>query len=196
MIHEQCRNDRDEFLHFECENIQDFGRAMAAAIKTGEVNWKEKLCEEKDYANRFEFDSAQFTKNYESQIIPGMIDEGNFDFGSVMLYPSHAFSNPECSPDNLDKCPLAQLDKVNGEVMGKSYIHENVAPSSGDIAFIKKWYPWEDDMKESRADTQNPTADPSTDTPTDPALAYAIVSTAEINVRVHKFELVNGRVVT
>ena len=47
----------------------------------------------------------------------------------------------------MDICPMVGLDKINGKVVGKSWIHGNVAPSRGDVAFVKKWYPWESEMK-------------------------------------------------
>jgi hypothetical protein len=72
-----------------------------------------------------------------------MFDEATFDMGSIMLYPSNAFSNPECSSNNIDACPMVGIYKVGDRVVGKSWIHGSVAPSAGDAAFVKQWNPWD-----------------------------------------------------
>jgi hypothetical protein len=42
---------------------------------------------------------------------------------------------------------MVAIDRINGKEVGTSWIYANVAPSNGDIALVKKWYPWEADMK-------------------------------------------------
>jgi hypothetical protein len=44
----------------------------------------------------------------------------------------------------MDKCPMVGIDRVDGKVTGTSWIHGSVVPSAGDVAFVKKWYPWND----------------------------------------------------
>ncbi|KAH7076141.1 hypothetical protein FB567DRAFT_452241 [Paraphoma chrysanthemicola] len=186
MVHEQCRNDRVAFIEYRCENIKGYDRASTAALLSGDPDWRERLCDDKDFANEFNFDSAQFIKNFDSTVIPGMIDEGDFDRGSIMLYPSHAFSHPDCKSAKVNKCPLALIDKVNGKVTGKSYIFENAIPSLGDVAWVKKWYKWEDDMLEGHESTAEP----------DSAAKTQVMKrgvSVEENVQVHIFELLDGR---
>jgi hypothetical protein len=141
MIHEQCRNDRDTYLEYRCENIKGYGAAAYNAMMAAEKAVESRLCEDKAFAEKYGFDGAQFTKNAGKSDIAGRLDEGPFDFGSIMMYPSNAFSNPDCKPDNIDKCPMVQIDKVNDKVTGTSWIHTGEVPSQGDIAFVKKWYP-------------------------------------------------------
>ena len=144
MIHEQCRNDRDDYAEYRCQNVEGYDEAFGRALTAGELSAATELCDNKKVAEKYGFDGSQFTKNHEmGEEAPGIFDEGSFDRGSVMLYPSNAFSKSECSPSNMDACPMVAIDKVNGKETGKSWIYANVAPSNGDVAFVKKWYPWE-----------------------------------------------------
>jgi hypothetical protein len=147
MVHEHCRNHRDDHVEYRCGNIQGFGKALTSAILAGERDVSTRLCGDQEFAIKYGFDGSAYTKNLGYTDFAGRFDEGSFDMASVMMYPSNAYSNPGCSPTNMDVCPLVGLDKVNGKVVGKSWIYGNVAPSSGDVAFVRKWYPWEDDME-------------------------------------------------
>jgi hypothetical protein len=54
-----------------------------------------------------------------------------------MLYPSNAFLNSDCSPDKMDARPMVGLVKINGKLINKSWTHENLVPSPGDIAWSR-----------------------------------------------------------
>jgi hypothetical protein len=144
MIHEQCRNDRDSYVEYHCENVKGYKDAFYSALVKGEPDAASKLCEDRRFAQQYGFDGAQYTKNYDYERIPGIVDDPDigFDMGSIMLYPSYAYKNDDCSQTEVEKCPLVGLDKIDGKVVGRSWIHENVAPSEGDKAFVKKWYPF------------------------------------------------------
>jgi hypothetical protein len=95
----------------------------------------------KAFTEKYRFNGAQFTKNAGYTDFAGHLDRGAFDFGSIMLYPSNAFSNPDSKKDNIDKCIMVQIDKIGDKVTGTSQIHTGEVPSQGSIEFVKKWYP-------------------------------------------------------
>lgn len=108
----------------------------------GETDVETKLCDDKIFAERYNFDGSQFKKNAQYADLPGSLEEAKFDMGSIMTYPSNAFSNPDCGLEKMDKCPMVGIDRVDGKVTGTLWIHRSVVPSASDVAFVKKWYPW------------------------------------------------------
>ncbi|KAF2821550.1 hypothetical protein CC86DRAFT_386491 [Ophiobolus disseminans] len=144
MIHEQCRDDRDEYVEYLCKNVAGYDAAFGRAVASDDPEAGEKLCYDKQFAERHGFDGSQFTKNHDFWDQFGMFDYGTFDLGSIMLYPSNAFFTSKCWSSNMDACPMVGIDKLNGKVTGTSWIHGNAQPSAGDIAFVKKWYPYRD----------------------------------------------------
>jgi hypothetical protein len=50
MIHEQCRNDRDDFVEHRCQNVRGYSEALLAATLAGETDIPTKLCEQKAFA--------------------------------------------------------------------------------------------------------------------------------------------------
>ncbi|KAI8942026.1 hypothetical protein NX059_000133 [Plenodomus lindquistii] len=143
MVHEQCRGDRYQFVEVRCEKIRCFTHALTSAILDGESPHvaKEKLCKDKATAKKYRFDAAEYIKNDEVPRIDFIMDEGSFDYGSIMLYPSNTFVAGDCQ-NNLDECPMVAIDRVDGEVVGTRPININAAPSTGDVAFVRKYYPW------------------------------------------------------
>jgi hypothetical protein len=99
-----------------------------------ETDLDTKLCVDKTFAKKYNFDGSQFTKNAQYADLPGILDEAEFDMGSIMMYPSNAFSNPECWPKSMDK--------VDGKVTGMSWIHGSLAPSAGEEVVSLGWYWW------------------------------------------------------
>jgi hypothetical protein len=132
MVHKQCRNDRDSFIQYRCQNIRGYGKSLTNAINAGETDLDTKLCVDKTFAKKYNFDGSQFTKNAQYADLPGILDEAEFDMGSIMMYPSNAFSNPECWPKSMDK--------VDGKVTGMSWIHGSLAPSAGEEVVSLGWY--------------------------------------------------------
>jgi hypothetical protein len=58
-----------------------------------------------------------------------------------VLYPSAAFGTQDCHQD-FNQCPLLKIKKINGMNAGVESIPPPVRPSQGDVAFVKKYYPW------------------------------------------------------
>ena len=141
MLHEQCRFDRDGYVVFRCDMLVGYKDALVAASTAGHADAAERLCTEQAFANQFGFEAgAQYIKNDAFHFMTAPImDEGPFDLGSIMLYPSNAYAaDPACWEKN-DKnvCPLVAAR------FGTTWpISVNVAPSNGDVAFVKTWYKW------------------------------------------------------
>ncbi|OAL47819.1 hypothetical protein IQ07DRAFT_681968 [Pyrenochaeta sp. DS3sAY3a] len=146
MIHEHNRDDRDEYLVYRCEKLLGFDDALAWAIEDGveEAVARKKLCDEQRFATKYEFDGCAYTKNEWYHDRPGYFDEDEFDIDSIMMYPTTDSSNVECNELGIDdECPLMKIDKVDGKNIGTlSRISQPEVPSAGDVAFVKKYYPW------------------------------------------------------
>jgi len=53
MVHEQVRNDRDEYVKYECRNVQGYADALSKAMATegiSEAETHRRLCEDCDFA--------------------------------------------------------------------------------------------------------------------------------------------------
>lgn len=141
MVHEQVRNDRDDHVVYNCANVQDYAGALAksiAAENLPEAEARRLLCEDREFADKYQFMGSQFTKNPRGRIHD---EPGGFDLDSIMMYDSSVFAEPACDAD-ASKCPLLKLVKVNGEIVGTNRILENTEPSAGDVAWVKMWYPY------------------------------------------------------
>ena len=140
MLHEQVRNDRDDYVHYECKNNQGYDTALAKAMTDGlaQNDAHTKLCEDRTFAEKYNFMGSQFTKNPQGKIHD---ESGGFDVNSIMMYDLSVFSNPTCDKDK-SKCPLQKLVSVNREIVGTNRIIENTVPSDGDVAWLKMWYPY------------------------------------------------------
>lgn len=98
-----------------------------------------RLCEEYEFAHRYNFDGSQFMIYTPLGIVD---DSPDFDLNSIMLYPSDGLANPACQ-NNPFRCPLLKwVEDANGQKTELAWIHHNTDPSVGDIEWVKKWYPW------------------------------------------------------
>ncbi|CAO2651370.1 Nn.00g039400.m01.CDS01 [Neocucurbitaria sp. VM-36] len=195
LVHEHVRYDRDEYVEYRCENVKGFGAAYLKALLDGfglETATKE-LCENKLFAQRYGFVGTAYTKNDIYPRIPKILDDGEFDYHSIMLYPSNAYAGPKCqgSIDNLDACTMVALDKINGKVVSKSFIHTNMVPSEGDVAFIKQYYPW---ISSSSSPKQGSPAHavPYQDAEIEDSSSVGPREVKESYVRVHRMEVSLG----
>ncbi|KAH6625713.1 hypothetical protein C7974DRAFT_456032 [Boeremia exigua] len=142
LVHEVHRSDRDDYVLYQCKHVigyQDCLDKAMAAEKMSQQDASAKLCEDFDFATKYNFFGTQFLKS------PGgeNVDQGNFDLDSIMLYHSLVMSNSICVID-MHQCPLLQYKKEGGKTAGLERIPPRDMPSAGDIALVKKWYPWED----------------------------------------------------
>ena len=142
MVHEQVRNDRDDHVVYNCKSVVGYATALARVVKAETLSEAEAhrlLCEDRVFAEKYEFVGSQFTKNPKGRVHD---EPGGFDVNSIMMYDSSVFADSACDSDT-SKCPLLKLVKVNGEVVGTNRILENTKPSEGDAAWLKMWYPHE-----------------------------------------------------
>jgi hypothetical protein len=141
MLHEHCRWDRDDHVLFRCDKLLGYQDALIAASLAGHSDAAERLCANQAFANEFHFEAgAQYIKNdaYDMIISP-IMDEGPFDLGSIMMYPSNAYAaDANCwEKSDASVCPLVAAR------FGSTWpINVNTAPSAGDVKSVKTWYKW------------------------------------------------------
>jgi hypothetical protein len=141
MLHEHCRWDRDDHVLFRCDKLLGYQDALITASLAGHPDAAERLCTNQAFANEFHFEAgAQYIKNDAyAMIVSPIMDEGPFDLGSIMMYPSNAYAaDPKCwEKSDASVCPL-----VAARFGSTRLINVNTAPSAGDVKFVKTWYKW------------------------------------------------------
>jgi hypothetical protein len=174
MIHEQSRNDRkyllnlpayyahqlittigDDHVLYRCNKIAGYDTALTRAMNEGHSRDEAHrlLCEDQDFALKHSFNGAQYIKNDQLGTQPGRwgdLDEpSGFDIKSIMLYSSYSFSNTDACSADSNECPLVEVHRgKDNNVIGTSHIPLPVGPSEGDIAWVKKRYPWNPDANQ------------------------------------------------
>ncbi|KAF1830144.1 hypothetical protein BDW02DRAFT_601942 [Decorospora gaudefroyi] len=142
MVHEQCRFDRDDYIDYRCHNLEGYESTLAAVMARGipRAAAAKALCNNKAFATIYNFIGSQYVKLDSFPLVDGPdMDEGEFDYGSIMLYPSSArAADARCwSEDRTDLCPLVARQKDM-----KWRLISAPAPSRGDVAFVTRWYKW------------------------------------------------------
>ncbi|KAL1592222.1 hypothetical protein SLS60_011299 [Paraconiothyrium brasiliense] len=159
IIHEASlwviRPDRDQYLIYRCEKIRNFwpslNRAHADPANQFIADWevRYKLCNEPNFAYRYEFIGTGWMEDSAAQTRPNLHPFGAFDLQSIMMYDStagmdNAFTSgidPTKCPGNPAECALVKRGNgPNGEP-GVS-LAPILIPSAGDLAFIREFYPW------------------------------------------------------
>ncbi|KAH6625712.1 hypothetical protein C7974DRAFT_206176 [Boeremia exigua] len=142
MVHEHNRHDSDDYVHFECKSLPNYSETIALARVENKLNYAdahEKLCNDREFADRYKFGSSDFVKDpfgriHDEPTIP-------FDYKSIMLYDSLLASAPACEHD-LSVCVLL---RYSGDPPNKQLPLErlklNEDPSDGDAKFVQRWYP-------------------------------------------------------
>ena len=82
MVHEQVRNDRDDYVLYECKDVQGYDAALAKAMADGftENEAHNRLCDDRAFAESYNFMGSQFTKNPQGKIHD---EPGGFDVNSI-----------------------------------------------------------------------------------------------------------------
>ncbi|KAF1927491.1 uncharacterized protein M421DRAFT_6257 [Didymella exigua CBS 183.55] len=109
MIHEVSRSDRDNYVHFQCENFDRYTDAIAAAMHDNS-GWTRleahtELCEDQDFADQYNFLGAEFVK------IAGQDEPEGLDLDSIQLYTSTDFMDRVECFTNPNACPIAAWDE-------------------------------------------------------------------------------------
>ncbi|KAJ4986431.1 hypothetical protein SVAN01_08123 [Stagonosporopsis vannaccii] len=130
----------DEYLLYQCQNLGGYYDALARAMKEENMNAQDastKLCGDWDFARKFQFFGVEYIKNPKGY----MLDDGEFDVQSIMLYDTGMAASTKCM-SNIMACPLLQYVKGGDKTSGLMRIPLRTEPSARDIEWVKKWYPW------------------------------------------------------
>ncbi|PSN75602.1 hypothetical protein BS50DRAFT_644514 [Corynespora cassiicola Philippines] len=148
MGHEHQRADRDQFVRFRCHNLIGFEEATEDAQENDRgMNWQI-MCEDPRYSTIWGFTAiAQYSLNFipdaSFQVLPLHTDDTPYDILSIMHYPTGIHSYDACLTDwELDQCDMVKW-KTPKEA-GVEWIARNMKPSAGDLAFVRRHYPWLD----------------------------------------------------
>jgi hypothetical protein len=137
----------DHYLLYICSNHRDynyaFNRARADHPMMPDSTIEDQLCNNKAFADQYNFPASIYFKNLDGQIIDETDAGLGFDVDSVMMYKSEDISNPLCLSDP-DYCALRKWQRT--PTGGIAYLRpplklENTWPSDGDARWVKKYYP-------------------------------------------------------
>lgn len=151
----------DNFVEFRCTKLKGFGIAILTAQSKPEnkdltiQDISTKLCTDGYFAGRNKFaafnyipipDDGESAKDFDVDSISKsaeMILDGPVRLTvTAVMYGTSAFSTQDCGKATLEKCPLVKIKKENGVKVGVEEIRWPSGPSKGDVAFVKKYYPW------------------------------------------------------
>ncbi|KAJ8107672.1 hypothetical protein OPT61_g8707 [Boeremia exigua] len=142
MDHEMIRSDRDDYLLYQCDKLADYQKILKQAVAKEGLKAEDaaaKLCNDIDFADKYKFDGAEYTKNPHGLIH----DDGDFDMDSIMLYDSESFAEKEeCVLSDMNQCPLLRYIDSSNKDAGVARIPRPKSPSAGDVEWVKMWYPW------------------------------------------------------
>jgi hypothetical protein len=70
----------------------------------------------------------------------------DFDFDSIMIYPSDAQTDTTACRNDIAKCPIVRRAGLNQDGTPKfEYIPAKYKPSKMDVQFVRKHYPWREE---------------------------------------------------
>lgn len=104
---------------------------------------------------RYNFRGSAYVKNSDQ---PGPIQgdpfQGplDFDFESIMIYPSDAYTDTTACRNEFAHCPIVRRAGTDGDGKAKiEYISAKERPSARDVEFVRKQYAWrEENVGQSR----------------------------------------------
>ncbi|KAJ4357808.1 uncharacterized protein N0V89_002384 [Didymosphaeria variabile] len=139
----------DTVIEYRPQNIAGYADALAAAIKDGvpEAEARNKLRDDVAFCQKYNFRGSAYVKGSDQPgIIQGDPTQGplDFDFDSIMIYPSDAETDTAACRNDIAKCPMVR--RVGQDQNGNAkfeYFPAKYKPSAKDAEFIRKHYPWE-----------------------------------------------------
>ncbi|KAF1972578.1 hypothetical protein BU23DRAFT_569092 [Bimuria novae-zelandiae CBS 107.79] len=158
MAHKFQRWDRDEYVEFRCdERLDGLEEAANSLAEARKIEYPEALvilCEDYKVVEQFNSPSASYSRQGPSngdglncETKPVLDGPDGFDIDSIMMYPSMAGSDVREEDATLDEAILIKTRKDNrGHIVpaGDWYIPRRTRVSPKDIAFIRKFYPWDE----------------------------------------------------
>ncbi|KAF1993852.1 hypothetical protein P154DRAFT_582396 [Amniculicola lignicola CBS 123094] len=150
MVHEHQRGDRDEYVLYKCNKFNTFAEALAKARLDNAAIGEEELCTDPLVAQKYDFTGEAYTKVMgdigpigDPIHRPIFSENSLYDVYSLMHYPSFTdFSSEACRRGDLNDCPLVKYKDPNNKALGVEGIYKALGPSPGDIAWVKRTYPW------------------------------------------------------
>ncbi|OAG07581.1 uncharacterized protein CC84DRAFT_1175361 [Paraphaeosphaeria sporulosa] len=156
LLHEHQRSDRDTVIEYRPENIAGYTEALAAAIKdkVPEAEARQKLRDDVPFCQKYNFRGSAYVKNADQ---PGPIigdhAQGplDFDFDSIMIYPSDAQTDTAACRADLAHCPIVRRAGTSSDGKSKfEYIAAKGKPSAKDVEFVRKHYAWREEEVSQR----------------------------------------------
>ncbi|KAF2634137.1 hypothetical protein P280DRAFT_554799 [Massarina eburnea CBS 473.64] len=149
MMHEHQRSDRDDFVQINWPAISGYETGLQAAMTEGfsKEEAEYRLQTEEAFGKYFNVPTGDFNKAVNGILGPPddpyTIDESSpYDIDSLMNYASAHYSLAPDSGDAKDATILKWVKDESGNKIGSVPYPHNTAPSVGDVAWIRKWYPW------------------------------------------------------
>lgn len=131
----------DQFVKYTCENVISFPGKLQDVRDRGysTEDAKRLLCEDPEFALRFGSATYDYTKGLKwNGVRVTLAADHPFDIESIMMYGSLLNNNEALCKATPNSCPLARIGQ-NGALFGMDIITK---PSTTDVAFVRKYYPW------------------------------------------------------
>ncbi|KAL5379697.1 hypothetical protein PMIN02_010852 [Paraphaeosphaeria minitans] len=151
LLHEHQRSDRDVVIEYRPENIAGYAEALAAAINDNvpEAEARQKLRDDVSFCQKYNFRGSAYVKNADQPApIMGDPTQGplDFDFESLMIYPSDAQTDTAACRADISHCPIVRRAGTGTDGKPKfEYIAAKGKPSAKDAEFVRKHYAWRDE---------------------------------------------------
>jgi hypothetical protein len=129
-----------------CDKLQGLEAAIQGLVGAGwrRFDASRILCQDVNFAREKGVLLGQVSKGVrDDKNLPMNFEPGSpFDFDSIMMYSSYVFTEDSaaCHAD-VKECVMARKEMVNG-VSKLSHIIRAQVPSSHDVEFVRKYYPW------------------------------------------------------
>jgi hypothetical protein len=125
MAHEHQRNERNNYVRYDCTKLLDYHNAIARARE-----------DDLSLANKYSFSGRSYMQVMELDGKTGytLDAETPYDANSIMHYHSYIIGNYRCQRGDQAQCPLGVCRDANIHEHGFEIIPLWFKPSSRDVA--------------------------------------------------------------
>lgn len=142
MLHEQNRNDRDQYMEYRCDRVKGFQAAYTRAkydppnAHFSDAQLRTALCEDREFATRYGFVFGPDFHKHNTEV------SKEFDWDSIMLYGSSTGAQGDCN-NNIEDCTMLRktVDTATGKIQYSKF-EGGSKPSKGDVEFVRLAYPY------------------------------------------------------